>query len=172
MTRLALVGFALALAASSPVARADAPGAYISLGGVAGDHAYSFAGVAVEGGRRVTGPVFARLRLAGGIATGWEQPGGWFQQTRIGAEVRPCNASGRLCMYAGVDVGLDNARYEHVEGMEDTTLGWVLGARGGVDVAVSPVRVRAGVELQRVIPILSPDGGTGVALDVAMVHAF
>jgi len=153
----------------------DEPGAYVAFGGTAGAHTYSYAGPTFEGGTRFGSlPLFGRLELAAGLATNWQEPAGWFQQTRVGLELRPCIREGRLCGFAGVDLGLAVAQYTtnpDTMNSEDS-YGWLSVARTGVDAAAGSVRIRAALEATQHTPILVGAHGRGLALNLAVMHAF
>jgi hypothetical protein len=169
---------ALVLSLTPSLARADVhddPGGYVAFGATAGVHAYSYAGPTFEGGTRFGGlPIWGRLQLGAGLATNWDEPAGWYQQTRVGLEVRPCTRERRVCAFAGVDVGLAIASYttnpETMNG--EDSYGWLSIARAGVDADVGSIRLRAALEGTQHTPILVGERGRGLALDVAVMHAF
>jgi hypothetical protein len=171
-----LTAIVIALSSSTALAEVhDEPGGYVAFGGTAGVHAYSYAGPTFEGGTRFGGlPVFGRLELAAGLATDWQEPAGWFQQTRVGLELRPCTREGRLCGFAGIDLGLAIAQYttnpDTMNG--EDSYGWLSVARTGVDAAAGSVRIRGALEATQHTPLLVGASGRGLALNLAVMHAF
>jgi hypothetical protein len=163
--RLAALLLAIAVTTAGTPARADlsveAPDLELGLGGAIGGDKYLYLDGYLEGGAAVLGPdVWARLRVASGLAMDLDLEGGVVEAT-AGLEGRRCVRGGGLCAALGAAAGwMTGQLREHESEMTYDVSALVLALRSAVDVHVAgPVRLRVGVEMRRVV------GDTGTAGD-------
>ena len=129
----------------SSVASAQPPNLFVDGGVVVGNDSVSpaFAGLTVEGGIRLRGPLWARGEVLAGepLSPPDNSHTGSYQAVRLGVEHHLCTQSSVACLVSGLDVG-----WRRYQADEDTVRGVELVPQVGLDIGGSRLRFRTALQ--------------------------
>ena len=129
----------------SSVASAQPPNLFVDGGVVVGNDSVSpaFAGLTLEGGLRLRGPLWARgeVLVAAPLSPPDNSHTGSYRAVRLGVEHHLCTQSSVACLISGLDVG-----WRRYQADEDTVRGVELVALVGLDIGGSNVRFRTALQ--------------------------
>ncbi len=151
---------------AASIAHADPGPSLLASAGVqaGGNDGLMTGGGAVELDKRVAGGLWLHSTFAAGSTAMWFiQGSGDYEQLRAGVEARGCGTNGFLCLFVGLDGGLQHAAFDGMDTLSKDYLEPMVVPRLGFD-AGGKVRFRPSLE----VPITPEGAGVAVTMAVAV----
>lgn len=171
------------LAVAATTSDEPAPSTYVQVGVMAGGNdGLATAAGNTEIGKRVASILWVHASFTMGAAAELFASGsGTIVQARAGGDLMPCSDNGKLCVFAGADVGMQSTQYSGMEtpwfcggdyscepqSVEQSRTRMIGVGRVGLDLGGPHLRWRPGIEAA-----VGGDGINGVNLTQSLAYRF